>query len=139
MSENKDIVLHRNSLPSKTPKRTKEPDLVIPPLILGRESEWKTNDQTFGQFWFRYVDQDSVELDAPADPNNRIFLNVPGYKSWVYGEDYGYSQDENSIYFLRKPPRIYAEGGEPGREVRGGDIIWAFFHKLEGSNKDSKK
>lgn len=114
-----------NSVPAR---KILGPDLIIPKLILGSESEHKTEAITIGQFQFPYEEQDLVVLEELVDQDNRFFLHAPGYHSWVFGNDYGFDPIGNALYFLHHPPRTYRIGGDVGYEIMTGTILWAFYH-----------
>lgn len=95
----------------------------------GTQTEKRSDSSTYGQEYFSYKNgMKTYKLKKNADNKSNIFLSVPGYQRWVYGEDYQYDDVKNEIQFLKSPPCIYEIGGTRSRTcLHDGDIVWAFY------------
>lgn len=107
-------------------------------VILGSEGEKRTVDPTYGQEHFSYrAGMSSLKLENKVDLGQNLFLSIPsgttscGSGKWVYGKDYQYNPDTNSIEFLQKEISPYAIGGrrDSNCKIDSGTIIQVFYRK----------
>lgn len=103
------------------------PDTCVKGTVTEHQPPGADGD-TYGQEYFAYdlKTQDHVLAAAPRQ-DRQMFLYYPGSGMWIYGDDWCYDAQVNTIRLLRTPPRIYATGGGPGGNIGQGGIVWVYY------------